>query len=154
MGARVGRREGATVLARRPAQGRLQRRFGVRAGPRSLRASERPCPGCEGKDEEYERRPDLQASAQPGGDCPFFSWPGGVLSCPGGALSCPGWVFACPGGVFAGSCAATAGVVTVVGWLFPLPAQGGFPFCVRSLCLVAAAFHVMTFRELHLPLFV
>lgn len=150
MRALIGGREGAAVLARRPAQGRLQCRLGVRAGPRSLRPGERPGARGEGKDEERERRPDLQAGAQPCGDWPF-------LSCPGGVLSCPGGVLACPGGVFDVSGAATAGVsvVVVVGWLFPWPpAHGGFPFCVRVLCFVAAAFHVLTVGELHRPLFV
>ena len=146
----IGGREGAAVLARRPAQGRLQCRFGVRPGPRSLRPGERPGARGEGKDEERERRPDLQAGAQPCGDWPF-------LACPGGVLACPGGVLACPGGVFDVSGAATAGlvVVVVVGWLFPWPpAHGGFPFCVRVLCFLAAASHVLTFGELHRPLFV
>jgi len=110
----IGGHEGAAVLARRPAQGRLQCRLGVGAGPRSLGPGERPGARGEGKDEERERRPDLQAGAQPCGDWPF-------LSCPGGVLSCPGGVLACPGGVSDVSGAATAGVsvVVVVGWLFP-----------------------------------
>ncbi len=109
-------------MGRPRAQGRLQCRLGMRAGPRGLGPGERPGAGGERKDEEGECRPDLQAGAEAGGYGPFFAWPGGTLSCPGGVsacpggvLDCPGGVFACPGGIFDVSVGGGADGVVVVG---------------------------------------
>ena len=55
----------------------------------------------------------------------------------------------------AGGAAAAAGSATVaVGWLCFGPAHGGLPFCTRSFCLAAAAFHVLVCGLLQRPLFV
>lgn len=76
-----------------------------------------------------------------------MSWPGGTLSWPGG-------VFELSGAAAGGVVVVVGGAVVAFGWFCFGPAQGGLPFCTRAACFVAPAFHVMTFRELHLPLFV